>query len=68
MHEWFAQPIAAERMAAARNRATVHRLRVVGGDDLVSRLAAPFVALTDGGSTRLQRRRATAAAVVGPAC
>ena len=40
MHEWFAQPIATGRMAAANDRATVHRLRVVEGRDVASRIAA----------------------------
>lgn len=68
MHEWFAQPIAAGRMTAAHKRATAHRLRIVRGRDLTSLLAAPFAAQDDSGSTRLRRRRATAAAAVGPAC
>lgn len=64
MHEWFAQPIATERMAAARERATARRLRVARGHDLASRIATPLVATDSTGSTRLQRRRATAAAAV----
>lgn len=69
MHEWFAQPVADGRMAAARDRATAHRLRVIGGRDLASRLVTPVAAITERGSARLRRRRATAAAVVTrPAC
>lgn len=68
MHDWFAQPIAAGRMAAAHERATAHRLRVSRGQDLASRVATPLVSTDGRGSTRLQRRRATAAAAVAPAC
>lgn len=67
MHDWFARPIAAGRMADARQRATAHNLRVAEGRDLTSRLATPLAAMADGGSNRLRRRRATAAAAVGVA-
>lgn len=68
MHEWFAQPIAASRAAAMRQRATAHRLRVVGGSDFGTRVSAPLVALAGRSAARQRRRQMTAAAAVGPAC
>ncbi len=68
MHEWFAQPIAASRTAAMRQRATTHRLRVVGGNDFGTRVSAPLLAAADRSATRLRQRQVTAAAAVGPAC
>ncbi len=67
MHEWFAQPIAAGRIAAARQRATAHRLRVVEGRDLTSRLTGSLSTAADHGEARLRRRRTAAAAAVAPA-
>ena len=65
MHTWFAHPIAEGRMAADQQRATLHSLRVAQGRDLSSRLTTALVAAADDAAARLQRRRATATAVVG---
>ncbi len=67
MHTWFAQPIAAGRMAADQQRATLHRVRVAQGRDLSSRMTTALVAAADDAAARLQQRRATAQAVLGPA-
>ncbi len=67
MHTWFAQPIAEGRMAADRHRATLHRLRVAQGRDLSSRMTTALVVAADDAAARLQRRRATAMAVLNPA-
>ena len=67
MHEWFAQPLADARMDAMRQRATAHRLRVVRGRDLTTRLSGPLLSVADRSASRLQQRRVDAAAVVGAA-
>jgi hypothetical protein len=66
MHTWFAQPIAAGRMAADQQRALQRRVRVAQGRDVASRTLTAFIAAADRGATRLRRRRATAAAVLSP--
>ena len=67
MHEWFAESIAAGRMADARRRAVVQRLRVLDGRDLGSRATAALLSLADRGAARVRRRRTAAVAGV-PAC
>lgn len=68
MHEWFATPLAAGRMENMQQRATAHRLRVARGRDLTARLSGPLLSAADRGAARLDRRRNSAAGVVGPAC
>lgn len=67
MHEWFAQKIAEDRIAADQQRATLHRLRVAQGRDLASRLTTTLLAAAEAGAARTRRRRILATAVLGPA-
>ena len=67
MHEYFAQSIAAGRMAADRQRATRHRVRVARGRDLSSRATTALVATARRSARRRRHRRAAAVAVLGPA-
>lgn len=67
MHQWFAQTIAEERMAADQQRATAHRVLVAQGRDLASRGTAALLAAAERSAARTRRRRTLATAVLGPA-
>lgn len=66
MHEWFAQPVAAARIDAKRRGAAAHRLRIVRGRDLTTRLSGPLLSAAGRSESRLRQRRVAAAA--GVAC
>lgn len=67
MHEWFAQVLAGDRMAAARQRSMAHHLRVAGRRGVGARL---LDGLRGAATRRASSRRHVAAspAVVAADC